>query len=158
MLLTLRNVQAFKSRELFHAFDLHLCSVGNIGAIQCYQCWKAAIAKLSRSKTWPNTGEGAISTEVVTFCFSVWVSVASSSFPYSYPAAFYQTWLKSDEHTSTEYIVYDMEWTRASISIATCVTKNQGFCRKNFWARGLTFSEVFWTITSIIIYYILNRE
>ena len=34
--------------------------------------------------------------------------------------------------SSTEYIVYDMEWTRASISIATCVTKNQGFYRKNF--------------------------
>ena len=33
---------------------------------------------------------------------------------------------------TTEYIVYNMEWKRASIGIATCVTKNEGFCQKNF--------------------------
>ena len=38
---------------------------------------------------------------------------------------------------TTEYIVYDLEWTRASFSIGTCVTENQELCRGIIQPREL---------------------
>ena len=39
---------------------------------------------------------------------------------------------------TTEYIVYDLEWTRASFSIGTCVTENQELCRVIVQLRELS--------------------